>query len=403
MRHLTEVRRNALLLSLGLVFQSGMIQLAVALGTVTIVAVTGVHSILGLGPAVFLIAGALAVGPAGRVSDRLGRMPVIRTGYVLGIVGPLVTAGGCHWRQGVLVFLGLGLCGAAQSIVLLSRAAAAEMFPPERRARGMSIVLFAVVSGAIWGPLVFGPMFAGRTFDAHDLTVPWLAAALFTVAGLVISFGVRRDPRDLSHAFVAPSAPRPVAEILRRPGVATAMVAAVSSFAVMAGVMNLAGYVAVGHHHPQGSVFTIISLHIVGMYGLVLFVGDAIERIGRRRSMVIGLALVALSNAAMAWFSSIAGMSLAMFGLGLGWCLSYIAATTELVDLAGPAERGRLVGLSDLLSSFGAAALALAGGVVYTGAGGSVPLAGVATGLAVLACAWVAGNRVSPPEPAVAD
>ncbi len=63
----------------------------------------------------------------------------------------------------MLVFLGLALCGAAQSIVLLSRAAAAEMFPPERRARGMSIVLFGVVSGAIWGPLVFGPMFAGRS------------------------------------------------------------------------------------------------------------------------------------------------------------------------------------------------------------------------------------------------
>ena len=59
---MTDVRRNAFLLALGLVFQSGMIQLAVALGTVTIVAVTGVHSILGLGPAVFLIAGALAVG-----------------------------------------------------------------------------------------------------------------------------------------------------------------------------------------------------------------------------------------------------------------------------------------------------------------------------------------------------
>jgi len=148
---ITDVRRNAFLLALGLVFLSGMVQLAVALGTVTIVAVTGVHSILGLGPAVFLIAGALAVGPAGRLSDRFGRMPVIRTGYALGIVGPLVTAAGCHWVSGVLVFLGLGLCGAAQSIVLLSRAAAAEMFPPERRARGMSIVLFAVVSGAIWG------------------------------------------------------------------------------------------------------------------------------------------------------------------------------------------------------------------------------------------------------------
>src|SRR3954449_5656435 len=135
---MTDVRRNAFLLAGGLVFQSGMIQLAVALGTVTIVTVTGIEGILGLGPAVFLIAGALAVGPAGRLSDRVGRMPVIRGGFVLGIVGPWGTAAGCGTRSGALVFLGLGLCGAGQTIVLLSRAAAAEMFPPERRARGMS-------------------------------------------------------------------------------------------------------------------------------------------------------------------------------------------------------------------------------------------------------------------------
>src|SRR3954469_12140646 len=142
---MTDVRRNAFLLALGLVFQSGMIQLAVALGTVTIVAVTGVDSLLGLGPAVFLIAGALAVGPAGRLSDRVGRMPVIRGGYVLGTVGPIFHAGGCHWGQGSLVFVGLGLCGAGQAVVLLSRAAAAEMFPPERRARGMWNGLFGGV------------------------------------------------------------------------------------------------------------------------------------------------------------------------------------------------------------------------------------------------------------------
>src|SRR3954452_19862918 len=198
---MSPVRRNALLLAGGLVFQSGMIQLAVALGTVTIVAVTGVRGILGLGPAVFLIAGALAVGPAGRLSDRVGRMPVIRAGFVLGIVGPLVTAAGCKWVSGVLVFLGLGLCGAGQTIVLLSRAAAAEMFPPERRARGMSIVLFGVVSGAIWGPVVFGPMFSGRALSAHELTVPWLAAGAFTIAGLVLSFGVRPDPKEFSRRY----------------------------------------------------------------------------------------------------------------------------------------------------------------------------------------------------------
>src|SRR5215210_1907718 len=107
------VYRNSFLLAGGLVFQSGMIQLAVALGTVTIVTVTGIEGILGLGPAVFLVAGALAVGPAGRISDRVGRMPVIRTGFVLGIAGPALTALGCWWTSGLLVFAGLGLCGAS--------------------------------------------------------------------------------------------------------------------------------------------------------------------------------------------------------------------------------------------------------------------------------------------------
>ena len=392
---MTPVRRNALLLAAGLVFQSGMIQLAIALGTVTIVSVTGVKGTLGLGPAVFLIAGALAVGPAGRLSDRVGRMPVIRGGFVLGTAGPWVTAAGCGARSGLLVFLGLGLCGAGQTIVLLSRAAAAEMFPPERRARGMSIVLFGVVSGAIWGPLVSGPMFAGRTLRAHDLVVPWLAAGAFTIVGFALSFGVRPDPKEFSSRYATATEARaasPLREILRRPGVSTAMVAAVGSFAVMAGVMNLAGYVAVGHHHAQGSIFTIISLHIVGMYGLVLVIGDVIERLGRRTAMVTGLLVMAASNAGLAWLASIAGMSVALFGLGLGWCLAYVAATTELVDLAGPAERGRLVGATDLLSSFAAAALALGGGVVYTGAGGSVPLASTAAGLALFVAAWVAGN-----------
>jgi hypothetical protein len=402
----TPVRRNALLLAAGLVFQSGMIQLAVALGTVTIVAVTGVKGIIGFGPAIFLLAGAFAVGPAGRLSDRLGRMPVIRGGFVLGTLGPLVVAAGCAWRSGALVFLGLGLCGAGQTVVLLSRAASAEMFPPERRARGMSIVLFGVVSGAIWGPLVFGPMFSGRAYTADDLTFPWIAAGAFTIVGLAISFGVRPDPKELSKLYATPEEtqePAPLREILRRPGVARAMVAAVASFAVMVGVMNLAGFVAVGHHHAQGSIFTIISVHIVGMYGLVLVIGDVIERLGRVTSMVAGLLVMAVSNAALAWWSSIGGMSVALFGIGLGWCLSYIAATTELVGLAGPAERGRLIGATDLLSSLAGAALALGWGAVYSGAGGSVPLALSAAGLAALAAAWVAGNGASLLPSAAAD
>jgi MFS family permease len=391
----SDVKRNAFLLAAGLVCNSGMFQLAAALSSLTLVAVTGVKGILGLGPAIFLASSGLAVGPAGRLSDRFGRMAVIRVAFVGGAAGCGVVAAGCAAESGVLVGLGLALIGGSGGIIQLSRAAAAEMFPPDRRARGMSFVLFGAVSGAIWGPVLFGPLFAHREITAHGLVAPWLIGIPFMLAGLAVSGAVRPDPRDISRRYrtadelALPAAP--VREILRRPGVAPAVVAVVASFAVMASVMNLAGYVAVGRGHHEGDVFTMISVHILGMYGLVLIVGDVLDRFGRRPGLYTGLALMTVSNAALTWLGGVGGMSLALFGLGLGWNLSYVAATTELVSLTAAHERGRIVGFGDLCASFTAAGLALLGGVVYTAAGVTV-LALAAAALAALPAMGIAAR-----------
>jgi len=121
----------------------------------------------------------------------------------------------------------------------------------------------------------------------------------------------------------------------------------------------------------------------------VLVVGNVVDRFGRRPTLVAGLALMALSNVALGWFGGLGGMSLALLGLGLGWNLSYVAATTELVALTSPSERGRLVGFTDLLGSFTAAAFALLGGLVYSGAG-VVALSLAAAALAAGPALWLA-------------
>ena len=390
------VRRNVLLLAAGLVCLSGMFQLAVAVATVTLVLVTGIEGILGLGPAIFLTASALAAGPAGRAMDRFGRMPVIRAGFAAGIAGGTVTAAGCAVESAVLVIAGFALAGGASGVVLLSRAAAAEMFPPRRRARGMSFVLFGAVFGALLGPLVFGPLFAGKELDLEALVVPWLVAGAVMVLGLAVAFAVRPDPKTIAGSLGdEPAAASPLPTIVRRPGVPTAMLAAVTSFAVMVGGMNLTGYVAIGHGHEQSDVFQAISAHIVGMYGVVLVVSELVHRVGRQRAIVGGLLLMALSTLGLVWLDSIAGMAASLFGLGLGWNLSYVAATTELVSLTAPSERGRLVGLSDLLSGLAGAGLALLGGVAFAEAGVEALAIGGAA-LAAVPAVWLLVRRAGP-------
>jgi MFS family permease len=368
------VRRNTVLLGVCLFLLSGVLQLAVAVGTITLVLVTGIESILGLGPAIFLVAGALAALPAGRLMDRIGRVPVVAAGFSIGAVGCCLTSLGCALDFAPAVVLGFIGVGAMNGSVLLARTAAADMYPPERRARGISYVLFGALFGAALGPLVFRPLFAGKDLELHTLVLPWLAGAGIALVGLVVALSIRPDPRQMAlelHAEGADDAtpiapPAPLREILRRPGVPSAVIGALASFMVMVGVMNLTGYIIVGHHHAQADVFTVISFHIVGMYALVLVIGALVDRVGRHRSMLAGLAIMAVSTLMLAWAMSIFWMSVSLLLLGLGWNASYVAATSELVTYATPVERGRLVGFTDLSSGMLAAAFALIGGVAYT-------------------------------------
>jgi MFS family permease len=162
-----------------------------------------------------------------------------------------------------------------------------------------------------------------------------------------------------------------------------ALLAALASFGVMVSVMNLTGYVVIDHGHSKGDLFPIISAHIVGMFGLVLVVGDIIDRVGKKQAQVFGLIVTAASSLGLIWVSDIAGTAILMFLLGIGWVFSFVAATTQLADLTAPSERGRLLGFSDLLSGATGATLAIVGGLAFTH-GGVAALALLAAGFAVL-------------------
>ena len=384
------IRRNTAVLAVVQAVYSAVLQLSAAVLSLTFVLVTGFRSLLGAGPAIFLTAAALSAFPAGRMMDRFGRVPVIAGGFVLGSVGCILAAAGAHWRSGVAVIAGFMLAGVSGAVTLLIRTAAGDMYPPERRARGISLVLFGSVFGAVLGPAVFGPLFAGKDVAADTLTVPWLAAAGMSLVACALVLTVRPDTKVIAERLSAdspnpaPSGAAPLSEILRRPGVIPAMLAAIASFAVMVSVMNLTGFVVVEHHHhSQQAVFPIIGAHVLGMYALVLVIGSLIDRIGRAPALGGGLFVMAVSCAGLMWVSSVPMTAVLLFGLGVGWNLSFVSATAQLVDATRPAERGKVLGLNDLLAGLTGAGLALAGGVARDVLG----VAALALGATVLAVA----------------
>ncbi|HEX6057882.1 MAG TPA: MFS transporter, partial [Gemmatimonadaceae bacterium] len=244
------IRRNTILLAATLAVNTCLFQLAAAVNSLTFVEVTGVTGLLGLGPAIFLASSGLAALPAGRAMDHFGRVPVIAAGFVIAAAGCLLIALATRTDSTVAVVSGMALTGAAGGVSLLVRTAAGDMYPPERRGRGISYVLFGAVFGAVLGPAIFSPMFAGKDLDAESLTLPWVAAAGLAIVALAISLFVRPDPKRIAEAIraraddPAPLAPAaPLREIIRRPGVLPALFATIASFAVMVSVMNLTGYV----------------------------------------------------------------------------------------------------------------------------------------------------------------
>ncbi len=363
------IRRNTVILAATMAVNSAVLQLVAAVSSLTFVLVTGVRGLLGLGPAIFLTASALTSMPAGRMMDRFGRTPVMTFGFVVGTAGCALTALATRIDSTVAVIAGFGLIGAASAVSLLIRTAAGDMYPPARRARGISYVLFGSVFGAILGPTVFSPMFAGKDVEADSLTVPWLAAGGISLIALVIVQFVRPDPKRIAELIgsrageAAPVAAAPLREIVGRPGVRPAMLAALASFGVMVSVMNLSGYVVVEHHHhSQDSVFPIIGAHVFGMYALVLVIGALIDRVGRTPALEVGLVVMALSTIGLLWAAGVFATAVLLLGLGIGWNISFVAATAQMADRTSAAERGKLLGFNDQLAAFLAAGLALLGG-----------------------------------------
>ena len=406
----TAARRNLLVLGAGMAALYAMVELVFGVAAVTFEGVGGSSSLAGLAPAIFLASAGLAALPAGRAMDRSGARPVLAAGFAAGLTGCLLAGLGASTGALPPALAGFALTGVATGTVLLSRAAAAEMFPPERRPRAIGQVLFGAVFGALLGPLVFGPL-VGDGEATSTLDLAWFGGAGFMAAGLAVIWRLTPDPGEIGRGLGAERAEptsgpndagggsRSLRRIATGPGVPAALLAVLASWAGMVTAMSLVGSALIAHGHDHGAVFPVLAAHFVGMFAFFIVVGRVIERIGRVHAIVAGLLLMALSCGTLA--ASVEAIHLAavsLLGIGLGWSLSFVAATAELAERVAPGERATLIGFADLLGDLTGAGLVVAGGVALEALGVGAIAVGAAA-LPVVAAIWIA--RLQAPIEAV--
>jgi MFS family permease len=351
---------------------------AVTVATIVAKDLAGTTILSGAPSAAVVLGAAMGATLLSRLMVSRGRRGGLVLGYVIGVTGALVATVAVSTRSLPLFMFGIVLIGFGNSSNLLSRYAAADLFPVARRASAIGLVVWGSTFGAVLGPNLVG--WAGEV--SVSIGLPTLAGAyllpiVFVGAAALLSFVILRpDPYELAHRPEADEPERApggssLEAILRRPHVPAVVVALVAGQAVMVLIMTMTPLHMADHGHDLAAVGLVISGHTFGMYALSPISGRLTDRFGSAAIVTAGLTVIALSAVLSAVAPPDGGpiLFLALFLLGYGWNLGFVAGSALLTHGLEIAERTRLQGVTDALIWSSSAAASIGSGVVVAVAG----------------------------------
>jgi MFS family permease len=339
---------------------------------------SGLTALSGLPSAVNQVGIAVGSLVFSRLSDRVGRRSALTAGLLTGAAGAALAMLGVAMGSFLLVLLGLTVSGSGNASVQLGRFVAAEVTPRAQRARAIATVVLGGTVGSVLGPALVAPtgnLMASLGFS--EIAGPYIAtAAGFLLTALLLFAFLRPEPRTIGAALgalergdVEESAPRTVRQMLSDVNVRTAVTCLVTAHMVMVGLMQMTSLHMHGHQHPLSNISIVFSSHTLGMFAFSVVTGWLTDRWGRKPVATLG-ALILLASCAIAPLSpQLLPIAFALFLLGLGWNLCYVAGSALLSDSLSTAEKGRMQGFNDLVMGGAAASAVMLGGLVLGGAG----------------------------------
>lgn len=337
----------------------------------------------------------------GRLSDRIGRRPVLLlslggtvAGYVLFALAP---------SFGVLLLSRL-VTGATGATASLAQATLSDVTAPAGRARAMGLVGAAFGTGFTLGPAIGGV--SGRISEGLPA---WIAVGIVAI-NLLLALVLLPETRGEAHRDAAPVTQRTGGDVphamdadarwrtARAPLLAAAF-GTTFAFTVIYALFPLWCQTALGWPRPRvSSTFAVLGLVTIAVQGRL--VGRLVPRFGDRRVAAVGALLLAAAFALLPWtaptlvndapWRTAAQVLLLVTVAGAGWSLAgpaiagavsrhgieggagarlgLLASAGAMARIAGPPTLG-------LATEFGGMPLAFAVAAVAAAAGGFALLA----------------------------
>lgn len=341
----------------------------------------------------------------GRLSDSIGRRPVLIATLAAASLSYVALAFAANlW----MLFAARIVGGAMAGNIATAFAYAADISTPGQRAKAMGVVGAAFGLGFIFGPAI-GGLVAGADPANADFRSPALVAAgLSAIAGLLTLARLPESLAAAQHSAVRRGGPgrlHVLVTALRQPGMGGLIVLAFTSTLVFAGMETIFALWSRRQFgwgpEQNGYVFAFIGLISACLQGGLM--GPLASRFGEIKLVIAGAAALSLGMLGIphadTWPLLLPAMALA----GIGFSLM-TPSLNSLVSLRAPAAvMGGMMGVTRSATTLARVMGPPGAGLLFDRLGNDAPfLAGAAIMAGLVWFAFLVGRR-SAPAPAAAD
>ena len=272
---------------------------------------------------------------AGRLSDTLGRRPLLIFGALLAALGMVLLP---HVDSLTLVVAIRLLQGVAEAAFFVAGfALLADLAPPSRMGEALSYNSLGLYLG-----IAFGPPLAELLIENFDYTAAWYGATALSVAAAVMVLTIAEPERDHSEAGHG--------KLIHRPGIPISL----GFFASLAAVSGFLAFASL-HSAEIGLSNTSVALFT---YGVVVVLCRIVfarvpDRLPSLPLAAASLAVIGCGLSVIALWQQPVGLMAGVVIMAVGVSFSTPAFFSAIFATAKPSERGAAAGTASAFIDLG--------------------------------------------------